>query len=103
MGKLAKVLEGCRQGSKGLPPARNHNHISFVTEGGGRKNIRPRETPRPFSPDQEWNMRVNLDRQLRFPVEITATSLRPDTVVWSTKAKSVLLIELTIPDRKSVV
>ncbi len=42
-------------------------------------------------------MRVDLDRQLCFPVEITATSLRPDIVVWSTKAKSVLLIELIIP------
>ncbi len=42
-------------------------------------------------------MRVDLDRQLRFPVEITATSLRPYIVVWSTKAKSALLIKLTIP------
>ncbi len=95
--KLAGVLEGRRQGSKGVPPAENHNHISFAMEDGGRRNIRPRETTRPFSPDQEWNMRVDLDRQLRFPVEIIATSLHPDIVVWSTKAKSVLLIELTIP------
>ena len=47
-------------------------------------------------------MRVDLDRQLRFPVEITATSLRPDLVVWSTKAKSVLLIELTIPAEEGI-
>ncbi len=47
-------------------------------------------------------MRVNLYRQLRFLVEITATPLRPDIVVWSTKAKSVLLIELTIPVEEGI-
>ncbi|KAK0150710.1 hypothetical protein N1851_004671 [Merluccius polli] len=47
-------------------------------------------------------MRVDLDRQLRFPVEITTTSLRPDIVAWSTKAKAVLLIELTIPAEEGI-
>lgn len=42
-------------------------------------------------------MRVDLSRQFQFPCEITTTSLRPDIVVWSTKAKAVLLIELTVP------
>ncbi|KAL0188639.1 hypothetical protein M9458_015738, partial [Cirrhinus mrigala] len=55
------------------------------------------ETARLFSSNQEWNMRVDLDRQLRFPTEITTTPLRPDIVVWSTKARSVHLIELTVP------
>lgn len=40
-------------------------------------------------------MRVDLCRQLQFPGEIT--SLRPDIVVWSTKARAVLLIKLTVP------
>ena len=47
-------------------------------------------------------MRVDLDRQLRFPVEITTTSLRPDIVVWSTKAKAVHLIELTVPMEEGI-
>lgn len=46
----------------------------------GRRNIRPRETARAYSSDQEWNIRANLDRQLHFLVEITATTL-PDIVV----------------------
>ncbi|KAL7405964.1 hypothetical protein ABVT39_010967 [Epinephelus coioides] len=93
--KLAEVLEGRRQGSRESPPA--EDHISSVTEGGGRRNTRPRETARPFSPNQEWNMRVDLNRQLQFPTEITTTSLRPDIVVWSKKAKSVHLIKLMLP------
>lgn len=71
------------------------NH-SLGTEGGGGRNIKPKETQMPFSPNQEWNMRVDL------PVEITTASLRPDIVAWSTKAKSVLLIELTIPAEEGI-
>jgi hypothetical protein len=47
-------------------------------------------------------MRVDLDRQLRFPTEITTTSLRPDIVVWSTKGRSVHLIELTVPQEGGI-
>lgn len=42
-------------------------------------------------------MRVNLKKQLRFPEEITLTSLRPDIVLWSRDTKQVILIELTVP------
>lgn len=37
------------------------------------------------------------DRQLLFPSLIIITSVCPTIVVWSTKAKSVHLIELTVP------
>lgn len=40
---------------------------------------------------------MDLDRQLCFLTEVTTTSLRPDIVLWSTKAKAVLRIELTVP------
>lgn len=41
------------------------NHTNFVKEGDGQRYSRPIETPRPFSLDQEWDMRVDLNRQLR--------------------------------------
>lgn len=40
---------------------------------------------------ERW--RYHLDRQLCFLTKITTTSLRLDILVWSTKAKSVLIIE----------
>lgn len=98
--KLAEVLEGRRQGSTG--PPLSEDSTSFVMEGGGQSYIRPREMLRPFSPGQEWNMRVDLNKQLRFPTEITTTSLRPDIVVWSTKVRSVHLIELTVPSEGEI-
>ncbi len=37
-----------------------------------------------------------FDRQLQFPYEITATSLRQDIVLWSTSARTVIMAELTV-------
>lgn len=42
-------------------------------------------------------MKVDLERQLQFPTEITETLLRPDLVLWSVASKMVLLVELTVP------
>ena len=42
-------------------------------------------------------MRANLRKQLKFPEEITHTSLRPDIILWSQGTKQVVLIELTVP------
>lgn len=46
---------------------------------------------------KDWEMRVDLGRQLKFPEEIAITSLRPDIVLWSQTTKQVALIELTVP------
>ena len=46
---------------------------------------------------QSLNLRVDLDRQLKFPPEITTTSLRPDIILWSPSVKAVILAELTVP------
>lgn len=42
-------------------------------------------------------MRADLDQQLKFPHEITPTSLRPDVVLWSTSMRTVIMVELTVP------
>ena len=45
----------------------------------------------------DWQMVADLDRQLKFPGEIAATSRRPDVVLWSRSTKQVVLLELTVP------
>lgn len=40
---------------------------------------------------------ADLNQLLRFPREITTTSLRPDIVIWSSLTKTVIMVELTIP------
>lgn len=46
---------------------------------------------------KDWEMRVDLGRQLKFPEEIAVISLRLDIVLWSQSTKQVTLIELTVP------
>lgn len=46
---------------------------------------------------EDWEMRVDLGRQLKFPEEIAITSSQPDIVLWSQAKKQVALIELTVP------
>ncbi|XP_078608663.1 uncharacterized protein LOC144880403 [Branchiostoma floridae x Branchiostoma japonicum] len=45
----------------------------------------------------DWDLRVDLDRKLTFPEEITTTNLRPDIVIWSAKTRQVVILELTVP------
>ena len=50
----------------------------------------------------DWELLVDLKPQLVFPPEITSTSSRPDIVIWSKNAKTVIIIELTIPWEENV-
>ncbi len=44
----------------------------------------------------DWEVQMNLKKQLKFPEEIAHTSLTPDIVLWSRGAKQVVLKEITI-------
>ena len=48
-------------------------------------------------------MLVDIGQKRIFPPEIAATSLRPDSVLWSPSLKSVNIIELTVPWENSTV
>ena len=43
-----------------------------------------------------WEMSVDLGKKLVFP-NIVQTTLRPDIVIWSTRDKRLMMIELTVP------
>ena len=46
----------------------------------------------------DWKLLVDLHHlPIIFPPEICVTDQRPDIVIWSTKSKNVLLLELTSP------
>ncbi|XP_015234767.1 PREDICTED: uncharacterized protein LOC107087608 [Cyprinodon variegatus] len=46
---------------------------------------------------RDWQLLVDLGRQLRFPDYIAAMTLRPDMVLSSTSTRQVVLLELTVP------
>ena len=50
-----------------------------------------------MSTADDWKLEVDLNKKLVFPREIVMTNLRPDIVLSSQKAKTVVMIELTVP------
>lgn len=46
---------------------------------------------------QDWEMKVDLGRQLKFPETVAIMSLRPDMVLISEASKQIILFELTVP------
>ena len=66
--------------------------------------VKPGETG-PGAPKQEgvlatakdWELRVDLGKQLKFPDDIATTRLRPDICLISRASKQIIVIELTVP------
>ncbi|XP_039682120.1 uncharacterized protein LOC120575395 [Perca fluviatilis] len=89
--RLEEILEVCRAETAREPLALTSGWpIYFVREGGGASNItQPQRSA--LAGSCEWNLRVDLDRQLRFPTGITTTNLRPDIILWSATARAVIL------------
>ena len=44
----------------------------------------------------DWEIRADLEKRLKFPEEIIETALRPDIIVFSTSTKQIIMLELTI-------
>lgn len=49
------------------------------------------------SPGNSLSVRAGVKKQLRFPTDITITTLRPDITLWLATEKCVLVVELTVP------
>lgn len=96
LSKLAEVLESGRVAA---------NRAPVMTKPAVTGFVKPGSTPQPptqkrsstLTPGKEWQMMIDLKKQLVFPREILTTTLRPDIVMWSSVEKRVLRIELTIP------
>ena len=80
--------------SKSLRPVKN---TAFIRAG---------EKPTPASRNtssgllataRDWELAVDLGKQLKFPEVVATTTLRPDIVLTSVASKQVILLELTVP------
>ncbi|XP_063050368.1 uncharacterized protein LOC134445223 [Engraulis encrasicolus] len=87
------ICAGIQQ-SKHQPLARPH--IAFV-RAGERPQSQPKVPAGLLSTAGDWQLKVDLGSQLKFPQHITSTTLRPDMVLTSESTKQVVLLELTVP------
>jgi hypothetical protein len=76
----------------------------FVRQGEKRKGPAPRPRNRGLlACANDWKLLIDYDhRQYVFPPTICATNERPDIVLWSSRARVVILLELTIPAEEGV-
>eukprot|EP00064_Thunnus_orientalis_P002837 superscaffoldBa00000219_g2845 len=96
-GSLGSWLTFCRQAANNNQPTTKTHPIQFVRPGESMGDTSSQSSPRCLSPGKDWQIMVNIGKQLHLSPEITTTPLWPDIVLWSTAAKNALLIELTIP------
>ena len=95
LNELANILEQERV-KKRTKPKKKVNYINFVTPGATVKPAAKIDEGL-LASAQDWILNVDLNSKLVFPVEIVVTKLRPDMVMWSRSAKTVIIIELTVP------
>ncbi|KAL4008469.1 hypothetical protein ACER0C_002321 [Sarotherodon galilaeus] len=73
------------------------NKITFI-KAGEKLAVPFRNTsPSLLATVHDWELRVDLAKQLKFPEVVAKTTLRPDIVVTSVASKQVILLELTVP------
>ncbi|XP_073720025.1 uncharacterized protein [Misgurnus anguillicaudatus] len=70
--------------------------ISFI-RAGEKPERSARVTSGLLNTAQDWQMKVDLCKQLKFPQHVVNTSLRPDIVLVSEATKNLVMLELTVP------
>lgn len=94
--KLAEILEARRQQVNSENPTTFPRWLQFIRPGTTARRCTGTERSL-LSLGGQWQLAADLSRQLKFPLEITMTSLRPDIVLWSATTKVVIMVELTVP------
>ncbi|KAI2645803.1 Regulatory protein RecX [Labeo rohita] len=70
--------------------------IPFI-KAGEKPQVRPQLTTGLLHKALDWQLQVDLGKQLRFPQHIVTTSLRPDMIITSEVSKQLIMLELTMP------
>lgn len=70
--------------------------VPFV-KAGERPWACPQTTTGLLHTAPDWQLHVDLGKQLRFPHHIAVTSLRPDMIIISEASKHLIMLELTVP------
>ena len=92
--QLGKQLEAATRANKKKKTA-GVTFIQFVKTG--EEGATRSEEGGLLRTASDWEVLIDLQRRLIFPPEVAATMLRPDIVIWSREARTVVMIELTVP------
>lgn len=91
---IAEAISTGISTSKDQQPTRQS--IAFVRAGEKPQQHRG-QAGGLLATSRDWQLKVDLGRQLKFPENIAVTTLRPDMVLVSETSRQVVLLELTVP------
>lgn len=94
---LVKAVES-RVEKVNISATEKKHRVDFVPEGAKiSAPLRKRQVDCVLSGTNDWVIECDIGRQLRFPIKIALTRLRPDLIIWSDTAKKIIICELTVP------
>lgn len=95
LGSVIQMANDAKDEVFRIPPL----SATFTPAGGtSTRTTAPRKRSSLLDGVHDWKILVDFDKcPIVFPPEIYATNERPDIIIWSLKAKQVILIELTCP------
>ena len=70
--------------------------VPFI-KAGEKPWARPQLTTGLLHTASDWQLQVDLGKQLRFPQHIATTSLCPDMIITSEALKHLIMLEVTVP------
>ena len=90
-------IHAVKQANDALSPAPRMMLINFVKETDPVLVSMVKPGRGILTATNDWSLLIDLETQLMFPQEIALTDLRTDLVIWSRKANTVVVGELTVP------
>ena len=82
-------------------PIPSNRTIVFLREGEKKETEKPRFR-NILDPARDWEMRIDLEKRVKIPCEITVTNMRPDIIVISKSSKQMIMVELTVPHEERI-
>ena len=106
-GSLQHLLSGCTRSLSEGHYRWRHNQVlkataEVVSEAIKLNEFKPRRHESKskvmlLSSMSDWQLVVDLERQIKFPANIVETKLRPDIIMYSNSMKKVIMWELLVP------
>lgn len=69
----------------------------FFVKAGEKPNTQPRAKTGILATATDWQLKVDMGKQLWFTKHITPTALNPDMVIFSDATKQVVMVKLKVP------
>ena len=98
--ELGKYIEERIQVMK-EEPIPSYRTIVFLREGEKKEAEKPRYR-NILDPARDWEMRIDLEKRVKIPPEISVTNMRPDILIISKSSKQMIMVELTVPHEERI-